>query len=191
MMEISAASRPRRSGFAGQALSPDAAKLRAVRAALAAIAPAEWTRVHGEAGAFLEGRGEMGELLVLARFDAASVDEIDFACNAPDTVGFLLRLLDAAFGQIRALKGQSEPPPPRREKDYAAECAMKCAEFGFQRFLEACHGLEPPVTPERAAQKVRSILGVQSRAELNDGGRATAAWRDLRKAYDDFRKRAG
>jgi len=174
-------------------LSPDAAKLRAIRASLAAIAPGEWSRVHGKAGAFVEARGEMGELLVLARFDAASVDEIDFICNAPDTVAFLLALLDRSIDTIHALKGTTRPAPEpqRREKNYAAECALKCAESGFQRFLETCHGLEPPLTAERAAQKVRSLLGVQSRAELNNGGHAAAAWQELRRAYDRHRRGQG
>jgi hypothetical protein len=169
------------------ALSPDAAKLRAIRDALASISPADWTRAADDKGALIEARGAYGELMVLARFDAATVDEQAFAADAPDMVAFLLRLLDAAFREIRAQKGSSEPP--RREKDYAAECAMKCGEFGFQQFLQACHGLEPPLTNDRAAQKVRSILGVQSRAELNDGGRAVAAWRELRAAYERHRKR--
>lgn len=178
-------------------LSPNASKLRDIRAALAAIAPGEWTRVHGEAGAFVEARGEMGELLVLARFDAATVDEISFICDAPDHVRFLLRLVDAAFLEIRALRGL---PAPRRQaeqrgepaasdvKNFAAECAMKCGEPAFMVFLEERHGLERPLTPERVAQKVRSILGVTSRNELNDGGRASDAWKALRADFAGWKK---
>lgn len=168
----------------------DARKLRAIRASLEAIAPADWTRVHGEAGAFVESRGEMGELFVLLRFDEATPDEIAFACDAPVTVGFLLRLLDDAFDTIRALKGE----PPQRNpakgasqasdfKNYSAECAMKCQEPAFMVFLEERHGLERPLTAERAAQKVRSLLGVTSRKELNDGGRASDAWKALRADF--------
>ncbi|RWC25889.1 MAG: hypothetical protein EOS27_26930 [Mesorhizobium sp.] len=176
-------------------LSPDATKLRAIRAALAAIAPGDWTRVHGEAGAFVEARGEMGELLVLLRFDAASVDEIDFVCNAPDTVRFLLRLLDGAFREIRRLAGK---PPHRNQaagepaasdaKNFAAECGMKCGEPAFMVFLEERHGLERPLTPERVAQKVRSLLGVTSRKQLNDGGKAGEAWKALRGSFADWKK---
>lgn len=168
------------------ARSLDAAKLRAIRAALLAISPAAWTRAADDKGGLIEARGAYGEVVVLARFDAAGADEQAFAADAPDMVAFLLRLLDAAFAAIRARNGRTAPA--HRQKNYAAECALKCTEFGFQRFLEACHGLEPPATPERAAQKVRSILGVQSRAELNDGGRATAAWRDLRAAYEKHKR---
>ncbi|TPJ75815.1 hypothetical protein FJ422_30830 [Mesorhizobium sp. B2-6-3] len=172
------------------ALSPNAARLRAIRASLAAIAPADWTRVHGEAGAFIEARGEMGELFVLARFDAATPDEIAFLCDAPDTVRFLLRLLDEAFGTIRALKGEparrnaaAGPPAASEPKNFAAECAMKCQEPAFKVFLEERHGLERPLSDERVAQKVRSILGVTSRKDINEGGRASEAWKALRADF--------
>ncbi|MER9471068.1 hypothetical protein [Mesorhizobium sp. M0520] len=180
------------------ALSPDAARLKAVRAALAAIEPAVWTRVHGADGAFVESHGDMGELFVLARFDEATVDEIDFVCNAPETVAFLLRLFDAACFQIRQLRGL---PEPRRQnepagdvaahaaKNFAAECAMKCKDdAAFKLFLHEAHGLEKPLTDDRVAQKVRSLLGVQSRKELNNGGRASEAWIALRGSFDAWRK---
>ncbi|MER9901624.1 hypothetical protein [Mesorhizobium sp. M0130] len=180
------------------ALSPDAAKLKAVRAALAAIEPAVWTRVHGADGAFVESHGDMGEMFVLARFDGATVDEIDFVCNAPETVAFLLRLFDAACFQIRQLRGLPEPrrqnepagePMARDVKNFAAECAMKCKDdAAFKLFLHEVHGLEKPLTDERVAQKVRSLLGVQSRKELNNGGRASEAWLALRGTFDAWRK---
>ncbi|TIX71135.1 MAG: hypothetical protein E5V25_08835, partial [Mesorhizobium sp.] len=90
--------------------SPDAVRLRAVREALSAIEPAAWTRVHGADGAYVESRGDMpGEVFVLARFDEATIDEIAFVTDAPDMVRFLLRLLDAAFREIRQLRGLPEP----------------------------------------------------------------------------------
>jgi hypothetical protein len=170
------------------ALSPDAMRLRAVRASLDAIAPGQWTRVVDVDGEFIESRGEMGELLVLARFHpGATVDEVTFAVDAPDTVRFLLRLLDQAFREIRALKA---PPPERSDhaKDFAAECAMKCGEPAFRAFLEEVHGLEKPLSPERVATKVRSMLGVTSRAELNNGGQAAERWKALRGEFEAWRR---
>ncbi|RVD15430.1 MAG: hypothetical protein EOS73_32070 [Mesorhizobium sp.] len=178
-----------------QGLSPNATKLLAIREALTAIAPADWTRVHGDAGAFVEARGEMGERMVLLRFDAATVDEIDFVCSAPDTVAFLLRLLDDSFREIRRLAGK---PPHRNqaageaaasdEKNFAAECGMKCQEPAFMVFLHERHGLEKPLTDDRVAQKVRSLLGVTSRKQLNDGGKAGDAWKALRGSFADWKK---
>lgn len=82
----------------------------------------------------------------------------------------------AAYGDLAAAK------------DYAAECAMKCAEPAFKAFLHERHGLEKPLTDERVKVKVRSLLGVTSRAELNDGGKAAHAWKALRTEFDDWRR---
>ncbi|RWX60070.1 hypothetical protein [Mesorhizobium sp. M2A.F.Ca.ET.039.01.1.1] len=169
-------------------LSPDAKRLREIRAALDSIAPADWTRVHDQSGAFIEMRGAMGELFVLARFDAgATNEEMAFATDAPDMVRFLLRLLDNSFQTIRKLKGT--PPAnqaagePAANKNFAAECALKCQDARFKVYLEERHGLERPLTDDRVAQRVRSILGVRSRIELNTDGSAAEAWKALRADF--------
>lgn len=176
------------------ALSPDAARLKALRANFEAIAPADWTRVQGET-AFVEARGEMGEVFTLLTFDQATVDEIEFVCNAPETVGFLLRLLGDAFEKIRTLKGDpplrngaAGEPAAQSPKNFAAECALKCQEPRFKVFLEERHGLERPLTDERVIQKVRSMLGVTSRKELNNGGKAGEAWKALRAEFAGWLK---
>ena len=159
----------------------DAARLQVIRSQLAAIQPADWSLASDSDGVFVEARGPMGELWPVARFHAgASTDEMQFAASAPSTVRFLLALVDRHYRDDRR---RAEPP-----KDYAAEAAMKCAEPAFRVFLEACHGLERPLTEERVAQKVRSILGVTSRKELNHDATAAARWRDLRRAFDAWRK---
>jgi len=169
------------------ALSRNAERLKRIRAALDSIAPGDWTRVQDGSGAFIEARGEMpGEVFVLARFsDAATVDEVTFACDAPVTVRFLLKLLDEAFTKIRELRGESaaEQPAMHEPKNFAAECALKCKEPAFKVYLEERHRLERPLSDERVAQKVRSMLGVTSRKQLNDGGEAAAAWKALRADF--------
>lgn len=198
----------------------EGARLAHIRDRVAAIAPGEWTRAYDGDGCFVEARGPMGELLPVARFDAgATGDEIAFVVSAPADMRFLLGLVDraiafahgrtapAALASARA----GETLPGRRSaarpsggagvagdgKDYAAECAMKCAEPAFRVFLEERHGLERPLTEERVAQKVRSLLGVTSRRELNDrrdaagaqtGNRAAQAWAALRAEYDAWRR---
>ncbi|TJV70325.1 MAG: hypothetical protein E5X76_20020 [Mesorhizobium sp.] len=170
-------------------LSPDAKRLREIRAALDSIAPADWTRVHDQSGAFIEIRGAMGELFVLARFDAgATKEEMAFATDAPDIVRFLLRLLDGSFQTIRKLKGapaesNQAAGEPAAHKNFAAECALKCQDARFKVYLEEQHGLERPLTDDRVAQRVRSILGVTSRKQLNDGGAPAEAWKALRADF--------
>ncbi len=73
-------------------------------------------------------------------------------------------------------------------KDYAAEAAMKVQDWRFRRFLAERHGLVPPLTAERATQRLRGLLGVTSRRELNDGGRAALAWVRLRNDFETWRR---
>lgn len=167
-------------------MTSEAARLSRIRDQLVAIAPGDWSRVHDAEGCFLEARGPMGELLPVLRFHpGATEDEIAFVLDAPDNVRFLLSLVDRAIARLK-----QPPPEPSRgdRKDYAAECAMKCAEPAFRAFLEQRHGLERPLTVERVAQKVRGILGVSSRAELNDNDRAADAWKALRRDFEAWRR---
>jgi hypothetical protein len=172
-------------------LSPDAVRLRAIRASLEAISPAVWLRAQDETGPLIEARTAYGEIVLLARFsEHAGVDEVAFCADAPDTVRFLLDLLDKAFGRIRDMRQPRNPPAgePAQSKDFATECAMRCQDPRFKLFLEEKHGLEPPLTDERTAQRVRSMLGVQSRRELNDDGEAARRWKALRREFNAWLK---
>nr|WP_289624621.1 hypothetical protein [Sinorhizobium sp. 7-81] len=106
--------------------------------------------------------------------------------KAPVFIRALLTLLDHSFRLIR--EAQQEPAKQSR-KNYAAECAIKCGEPAFKKFLEERQGLERPLTDDRVETKVRSILKVSSRAELNDDPAAAARWQDLRNAFDAWRRR--
>lgn len=171
------------------ALSPDSARLKAIKVAVDALGPCDWTRAHDENGALIEATGDYGERYVLARFgDHASVDEVAFVCGAPDTVRFLLRLLTRAFSEIHDLRGepvQRNKPAgePATDKNFAAECALKCQDARFKVYLEERHGLERPLTDDRVAQSVRSILGITSRKQLNNGGDAAERWKALRADF--------
>ncbi len=170
----------------------DAARLRAIRTGLAAIQPGQWQRAADDEGEFVEARTEHGELLPIARFHAgATFDEMMFICAAPDMVAFLLNLVDRAIDRARAQKAAS--PPVQRvgqgaPPDFAAEATMKCDEPAFRTFLAEKHGLEHPLTKDRAVVKLRSILGITSRRELNENGQAAKRWKALRGDFYAWRK---
>ena len=171
----------------------DFERLARIRRLLEAIAPADWLRGEDAEGAFVEARGPNGELQQVARFHAgATLDEIEFAVAAPSNMRFLLGLIDRAISAMRPKGngGRQASSWGDAGKDYAAQAAMKCQEPAFRVFLEERHGLERPLTDERAAQKVRSLCGVGSRRELNDDGQAAARWKDLCAAFEAW-KRAG
>ncbi len=193
----------------------DAALLARCRDLHAAIAPGIWTRVHDADGAFVEAQGEMGDLIAVARFTPyVSEAEIEFVVEAPRMVGFLLGLVDRAIRAARkdpppftgegdhAQHGGGGAPPSsgfavprergeigeRRAKDYAAQAAMIGTTPAFKRFLMERHGLDSPATDERCAQKLRGLLGVTSRRELNDGGQAAERWQALWREFEGWRK---
>ena len=166
----------------------DARRLASIRSDVAAIETASWTRVESDDAGFVEVTGPFGERFVLLRFDPiSSAAERQLVADCVDHVRFLLSLVDRAILQMKG----SPAPRQREPKDYAAECAMKCAEPAFRVFLEQEHGLERPLTDERGAQKGRGRLGVRSRRELNDGEGAGAAWQQLRGEYDVWRRAGG
>jgi len=174
----------------------EAARLARVRDQLSAIAPASWARVHdgneADSGCYVEALGPMGELSPVLRFCAGATEaEIAFVVEAPDTMRFLLGLVDRAIDRLKPREDRSPrhgDPAPAEPKNFAAECAMKCGEPAFRVFLEERHGLQRPLTDERVAQKVRSMLGVTSRKELNNGGQAAERWKALRADYDAWRR---
>lgn len=170
----------------------EAQRLAEIRASLASIAPGDFHLAHDGETFFVESIGEMGEVVRMLTFEAAATDaERDFIVAAPDTVRFLMHLVDRALEAFKALRRDQDEGQTRQpeSKDYAAEAAMKCAESRFKRFLMDEHGLESPATLERTAQRVRTLCGVTSRKEFNDDADAAERWKSLRKAFDDWRKR--
>lgn len=169
-------------------MSTDADNLRRVRAKLAALGGAHWQLCCDGDVSFVEAHTRHGELNKIATFHpGAQSEEIEFLVSAPDTVGFLLRLIDRAIAKARHGRSQVQKKA-NNTKDFAAEAAMKCEDAAFKVFLEQKHGLERPLTVERVAQKLRSILGIQSRKELNENGAAAQRWRDLRADFEAWRR---
>lgn len=169
-------------------MTSESAHLARIRDQIAAIAPGQWSLVYDGDQRYIDARGPMGELTPILRFDpGASDDEISIITDLPVHLPFLLGLVDRAIERLRPAARQDDRQPGE-PKDFAAECAMKCAEPAFKAFMEEQHGLERPLTDERVAQKVRGLLGVTSRAELNNGEQAAQRWKALRGEFDAWRR---
>lgn len=178
-------------------LSPDAMKLKAIRANLAALPSVDWTVVHDADGSYvLNATGPMDERQWrVCSFDSdASKDEIALISSAPETIVFLLGLVDRAWRALRpapaeARRDEVRGGPQVDRKNFAAEAGMLCSDPAFMVFLEEQHGLDRPLSPEKAAQKLRTLCGVTSRKELNDDDRAAAAWQQLREEFKEWKRR--
>lgn len=168
----------------------DAAELARIRAQLVAINPGLWSRVHDGAGEFLEARGDMGELLEILRFHpGATAAEMDFVADAPRNIRFLIDLVDRALAVLRpADRRENAPAGEPQPKDYAAEASMRCTDGRFQTFLRERHGLEPPLNTDRTIQRLRSILGISSRKQLNIDPKAAQGWKALRSEFEAWKR---
>lgn len=175
----------------------EALRLQKIRDLIHALSGAEWMLAADGKGMFVEAKGSGGELVPILRFHrGATPEEIEFVAAGPGNVRFLLGLVDRAIRAHRkAQEGPAQGEPrsgettrERKARDFAAEAAMKCQEPAFKAFLEERHGLERPLTDDRTAQRLRSLLGVTSRRELNEGGEAAERWKRLRGDFEQWRK---
>jgi hypothetical protein len=124
------------------------------------------------------------ELEPVLTFDVyADASDIAFVAEAPVRMRFLISLVKSLKRRLQTFEASPE------RKDYAAECAMKCSERGFQTFLHEVHGLDHPWDSHRAATKIHSILNIHSRRELNENQAAADGWKRLRGEYEAWRKR--
>jgi hypothetical protein len=112
----------------------------------------------------------------------------DFLLNAHRDMAFLLRLLADAFAVIREMRDQHNQRTVREDvvesPNYAAECAMKCAEQLFRRYLIERHGMQDAADSVRIATHVRKILAVTSRNELNVNPEAAERWKEMRADFN-------
>lgn len=98
----------------------------------------------------------------------------------------LMMVIDEAFAKIRRLEAQPRPSQPAqqpKQKDLAAECAILCGRQEFRRYLMQCHDLADAADDERVNTRVRHILNIRSRAELNTDHQAASRWKRLRRDY--------
>lgn len=178
-----------RGGRAGEA-----ARLAAIRRRVEALDGGGWMLAADGAATMLDARGRDGSLVTIARFEGvASPDEMEMAAAAPDDLRFLLGLVDRA---IVALGKRDASPPSRvsgmngHTPDHTTEAAMLCADPAFKRFLIERYGLDGPATDERAAQRLRGLLGVTSRKEINQSDAARERWVALRREFREWKGRA-
>lgn len=97
---------------------------------------------------------------------------------------YLKDLVKDKEAEIARLKG--EPDPKARKFSNAQQCAIYCAKPEFQHWLRDVHGADISDL-RRIESRVRSMLMVDSRAELDQDPDAARRWQKLRK---DFEERA-
>lgn len=135
-------------------------------------------------------RRSTGEAVCLCTIHAdALAHEYELICSSADLLSFFLLLQDRAADAVRALRADLQRHE-RRNMPTASRAAVLCQDREFQRFLEN-KGAGGAVRDKQAADtRLKSLLAISSKTELNEPGDAQAKYFRL---LDDFRawKRGG
>lgn len=175
----------------------EARRLAGIRARLDALDGAEWLLSAVDGAMLIDARGRDGSLITVATFSGhATQDEMELAAGAPDDLRFLLGLIDRAMRALRPARPAVPLPrpsdtaaAPKAAKNHAAEAAMLCERPAFRNWLIERHGLDLTGTADdtaratRAAARLRSLLGVTSRKEINENGAVRDRWIALRRDF--------
>lgn len=181
--------------------SAEAALLAAIRRRVELADAGEGWRI-GFAGDVRVILSDDGAELFQACRGASSIDH-ELAANAPSDLAFLLALVDRAAAKTRELRDaltafRNANPLPGEVKganrNYAAEAAIKVQDLHFRQFLR-WHPDAQPVggasgdrdPQEIATDRLRAILGIASRKQLNTEPGPASRWLELRDEWDRFR----
>lgn len=120
-------------------------------------------------------------------------DDEDLLFNAPLYLRAAVFIAEGALAEIDRLKDQIEQMEKRAARrrqadDLARDCALACQRGDFARYLREKHGLEDIADAERVSSRVRSMLAISSRTELNTDPAAADRWRKLKSDFEAWRK---
>jgi len=170
--------------------SPDAKRLARLRAQADAL-PSELAMAYSDGLLLIEWPDPSTKKPeILASFSpSAPSDLVEQLAAAPETIRFLLNLIDRATAKIRDLQRRQEDQPRtlRADGNYAANCAINCDDPLFREFMELWHGLEQDTDKGRLVGKLHQVLEIGSRRELNTDPAAAARWLDLLDAYNRWK----
>lgn len=135
-------------------------------------------------------RRSTGEDAHVATIHAGALDdERDLMCGALGNLLLFLRLFDRAAHTVRDLKGQLERGRAKEnQKNYSAQAARLLSDRVFQRFLEG-KGAGGPVRDKGSADtRLKSLLAISSKSQINTVERARAAFLALRGEFDAWKR---
>lgn len=171
--------------MAGPTVSANQKRMDAIRNR-AALAASDWGIMAGEHGLTLTAAGDEGTETVSIIVDDASVFNREFALAAPEDLLWLLDRYTNLAERYRRMVDHQERSRPK-PKNYAAECGMKCTDKDFLEFLFTCHGVDVS-DKERIATRIRTMLRITSRNDLNADEAAALRWRQLVADFETWKR---
>ncbi len=156
------------------------------------IAPS-WTKFYDTEKhrwqVFIDGdTGPMARPLALVTEDAGWADK-EFLTQGAQMLAALVTagrrqkwIIQQLEAEIRRLNG--EPDPNAKKFSHARQCAWFCTKPDFQQWLRDVHGADISDL-RRVETRVRSMLRVESRAELDTNPEAASRWQKMRKDFEE------
>jgi len=170
----------------GPSTSPAQMRMNAIRRRVEGASP-EWCLIDNGRLGMTAGQG-IGQFAVLTFDPKADIGDQELVAHARDDLTWLLAAYDRLARHYREAIAENERAErARKGKDFAAECAMLCGQHAFRTFLQDRHGLDA-ADRERIDTRVRSILAIQSRAELNKDESARLRWFSLRTEFKQWKE---
>ncbi|MGV1801529.1 hypothetical protein ACQZ6A_06610 [Agrobacterium vitis] len=122
-----------------------------------------------------------------------SFDDEQMLIKGRAWISFLLSMLDAAIARIHAqnmeIRNLERKTAGREPPNYAAECAMASQHNSFRLWLIDQHGMDPSADADRIKTRVRTMLQIKSRAELNTDPAAASRWQRMKKDFETWKAR--
>lgn len=171
--------------------SKDQRRLNQLRALIEEARPEHYrTEADHEATRIYEP--ETGALVAIFPHAAPQIDR-EMALRALADLGWLLQLYTEVAGRLRRIaenaRREAEAKAAAQAKtDLAQRCAIESAKPPFITFLRERHGLEDPADQTRIDTRVRSLLAIKSRSELNTDPAAAERWKSLWAEFQQWRK---
>ncbi len=167
------------------------------------LAAQEWLRLYdaeGKRRPQVGSRDEMtGAVHVIATVERGTAhDDEELLFNAPVYLRAAIAVARHAFDVIRKLReeiagleAEIDRLKAKKEKDRPAQhCGRACNDAAFLRWLAEVHHVDT-ADQVRVATRVRTMLGIQSRAELDTDPAAAIRWRGMWADFQAWRRGYG
>lgn len=133
--------------------------------------------------------GQTGEVYPIAILKPeCSYDDRRLMLRAPVLLRAAILVAERSFDEVRALRAEIDRLNGKPTGNYAAQCAKLCDDRRFRQFLVNRHGLTDLTDRERTISRVRSVLSIRSRAELNEDPAAVERWKSLVGDYESWKR---
>ena len=142
---------------------------------------------------YADDRGADARPIAILQADC-DYDDRELLVHSAEWIAFLLSLVDRAASRVRALEAElrrlrGEPEPATKQKSVAKWCSITCSKPAFKRWLHDVHQVDTS-DQERINARVRSMLSIQSRAELDTDPEAARRWKDMWSRFKTWEQSA-